>query len=154
MVWSRIPFATANLVTACTAIRANLGVAFYAYIFAILAGAWSVVWALALIGVFDRTYDCDDVTGVCTNPSYGLLFLLFLAYFFVQQVIQVRDTGCIRKIDRGVPWIRSRGSRHFLVFCFFALQFDEYRTRSTSWSLVLSGPGGTLPMSAVAAPRL
>ena len=60
MVWSRIPFATANLVTACTAIRANLGVAFYAYIFAILAGAWSVVWALALIGVFDRTYDCDE----------------------------------------------------------------------------------------------
>jgi len=120
MVWSRIPFATANLVTACTAIRANLGVAFYAYIFAILAGAWSIVWALALMGVFDQTYDCDE-NNVCTNPSYGLLFLLFLAYFFVQQVIQVRDTGCIRKFDRGVPWIRSTCSRYFLVsLCFLA----------------------------------
>jgi Plasma-membrane choline transporter len=91
-VWSRIPFATANLVTACTAIRANLGVAVYAYIFALLAGLWAICWSVAFAGVFDSTYDCMTVNGqnVCSSPSYGLLFVLFLAFFFVQQVIQVR----------------------------------------------------------------
>lgn len=89
-VWSRIPFATANLVTACTAIKANLGIAFYAYIFAFLAGAWSIGWAIAVMGVFDQTYTCTQVNGmdVCSNPSYGILFVLFLAFFFVQQVLQ------------------------------------------------------------------
>ena len=90
-VWSRIPFATANLVTAGTAIKANLGVAIYAYVFAALAGAWAVCWALAVMGVFDQTYTCMEVNGVdvCTDPSYGILFVLFLAFFFVQQVLQV-----------------------------------------------------------------
>ena len=89
-VWSRIPFATANLVTACTAVKANLGIAVYAYFFALLAGAWSIAWALAFVGVFDQTYNCNDASGMCDNPSYGLLFLLFLAFFFVEQVFQVR----------------------------------------------------------------
>ena len=88
-VWSRIPFATANLVTACTAIRANLGVAVYAYLFALLAGLWAICWSVALAGVFDRTIECD-ANNICSNPSYGISFVLFLAFFFVQQVIQVR----------------------------------------------------------------
>ena len=92
-VWSRIPFATANLVTACTAIKANLGVALYAYVFALLAGLWAIGWAVAVIGVFDQTYNCTQVNGkdVCdaSGSSYGILFLLFLAFFFVQQVLQV-----------------------------------------------------------------
>ncbi len=91
-VWSRIPFATANLVTAGTAIKANLGLALYAYVFAFLAGAWAVCWALAVMGVFDQTYSCmEDANGmqVCSQPSYGILFVLFLAFFFVQQVLQV-----------------------------------------------------------------
>ena len=88
-VWSRIPFATANLVTACTAIKANLGVAAYAYMFTIFAGAWSIAWSLAFAGVYDKTYECDELD-VCSDPSYGSLFGLLLAYFFVHQVLQVR----------------------------------------------------------------
>ena len=89
-VWSRIPFATANLVTACTAVKANLGIAFYAYVFALMAGGWSIAWSLAFVGVFDQTSDCSNADGVCDSPGYGLLFVLFLAFFFVEQVIQVR----------------------------------------------------------------
>jgi hypothetical protein len=88
-VWSRIPFATANLVTACTAVKANLGVALYAYFFALLAGGWSIAWALAFVGVFNQTSDCSNANEQC-SPGYGLLFVLFLAFFFVEQVIQVR----------------------------------------------------------------
>lgn len=88
-VWSRIPFATVNLVVACTAIKANWGVIGYAYIFTILAGLWSIAWSIAFVGVFDQTYECNDVTNVCSDPNYGYLFLLFLAYFFTHQVLQV-----------------------------------------------------------------
>jgi len=88
-VWSRIPFATANLVTAITAVRANLGLAVYAYLFAILAGGWTIVWSLAFLGVFDKTYDCDE-KGDCQNPKYGILFVLFIALYFVSEVLQVR----------------------------------------------------------------
>jgi hypothetical protein len=87
-VWSRIPFATINLVTACTAIKANWGVVGYAYIFTALAGLWSVAWAVAFVGVYDQTYTCDDVTNQCTDVNYGYLFLLFVAYFFTHQVLQ------------------------------------------------------------------
>jgi Plasma-membrane choline transporter len=89
MVWSRIPFATANLITAMTAVRANLGVAVYAYFFAILGGVWAFVWTLSFVGLFNKTYSCD-ANNECKDPSYGILFVLFLAFFFVQQVLQVR----------------------------------------------------------------
>jgi hypothetical protein len=87
----RIPFATANLLTATTAVRNNLGVAFFAYMFTAVGVAWSCVWTLAFVGVSDKIYACiDNGAGgqVCTDPNYGLLFLLFLAFFFAHQVFQ------------------------------------------------------------------
>jgi hypothetical protein len=62
-------------------------VTFYAYLFAILAGLWSICWSVAFVGVFDSTYTCD-ANNVCTDVNYGYLFLLFLAFFFGHQVIQ------------------------------------------------------------------
>jgi Plasma-membrane choline transporter len=90
-VWGRIPFATVNLVTACTAVKTNWGVIVYSYFFTTLAGAWSVAWSVAFVGVFDKTSSCNEVTNVCQNPNYGYLFLLFVAFFFTHQVLQVRE---------------------------------------------------------------
>ena len=89
-VWPRIPFATANLVTAITAVKANWGVIIYAFVFTALAGAWSLVWSVAFVGVFDKTYECDE-NNVCTDPNYGFLFLLFVSLFFGHQVLQVSE---------------------------------------------------------------
>ena len=86
--WPRIPFATANLVVGITAIKANFGVTTFAYLFAIIAAAWSVLWSIAFAGLFEYTYDCDDAN-VCTNPNYGYMFLLFVSFFFTHQVLQV-----------------------------------------------------------------
>lgn len=88
-VWSRIPFAAVNMLTAATAIKANLGVTIFAYFFTALEVGWVVLWSIALAGVFNQTYTC---TGENCNPSpsYGILFLLFLAFYFTQQVLQVR----------------------------------------------------------------
>lgn len=90
-VWSRIPFATINLVTAMTAVRLNLGVIVYAFLITFLAAGWSICWAVAFIGVLDQTEECDENGENCSDPSYGYLFLLFLAFFFGQQVLQNLD---------------------------------------------------------------
>ena len=88
-VWPRIPFASANLVTSISAVRANWGVIGYAFIFTFLAGGWSILWTVAFAGVFDETYECSDETQTCSDPNYFYLFLLFISFFFTHQVIQV-----------------------------------------------------------------
>lgn len=91
-VWSRIPFATVNLVTAMTAVKANCGITVAAYIFTGFACLWSFVWAVAFYGTFNSVYTCvneEAKTGCEVSGSgYGYLFLLMLAYFFSHQVIQ------------------------------------------------------------------
>ena len=86
-VWHRIPFATANLVTACTAIRGNCGIIFTTFIFEGLAFGWTFLWVLALFGTIDSTYSCN-ANNVCDGVNYGYVFLLFLSFFFTHQVIQ------------------------------------------------------------------
>jgi hypothetical protein len=60
-VWSRIPFASVNLLTACTAIRKNFFVIFVAYFFIALAMGWTLLWALALAGVSNKIFVESDV---------------------------------------------------------------------------------------------
>jgi hypothetical protein len=60
-VWSRIPFASVNLLTACTAIKKNFFTVFVAYFFIALAFAWSLLWAVALAGVSNKVIVESDV---------------------------------------------------------------------------------------------
>lgn len=76
VVWPRIPFATANLVTGITAVRANWGVITYAFLFTALAGLWSILWSVAFVGVFDKTYECDDETNTCSVSFRKRMILL------------------------------------------------------------------------------
>jgi hypothetical protein len=78
-VWSRIPFAAENLKTGVSAVRSNLGIVFYAYAFGALTVVYSMVWALVVIGI-------DSRNPGQINMGYG--FLLFLALFWTEQVIQ------------------------------------------------------------------
>lgn len=98
-VWSRIPFATVNLVTGLTAVKANCGITIISYIFVILAALWSFVWAIAVLGTFNSTHTCVDEANregcEISGSGYGFLFLLFLAYFFSHQVLQVSFCVCL-----------------------------------------------------------
>jgi len=87
-VWSRIPFATANLVTACTAVRKNCGVLFVALFFVVLAFGWTLLWSVAVMGVWDEVIDENIAITQQPTTNYGYLFLLLLSYFFTEQVIQ------------------------------------------------------------------
>jgi len=128
-VWSRIPFASVNLVTAITAVKANLGVALYALLISAMAVAWSGTWSLAFAGVFDHTYVCD-AANVCTDPNYGYLFLLFLAFFFGHQVFQVRQlTHCVSD-DEG------RASSHKFPFLVRPV-LNSRRCSRNCWHLVV-----------------
>jgi Plasma-membrane choline transporter len=51
-VWSRIPFAAANLNTALTAVRANMGLTVVSLFFTLLAFGWTVVWFLGVGGAY------------------------------------------------------------------------------------------------------
>mmetsp|Transcript_3897 Transcript_3897/g.4518 ORF Transcript_3897/g.4518 Transcript_3897/m.4518 type:complete len:481 (-) Transcript_3897:165-1607(-) len=75
MVWNRIPFAAANLNTALTGVRQNLGLAVVAYIFLAIAFVWSIWWSVA-------------ATGTMSVLGEGALFLFFLSFYWTHQVIQ------------------------------------------------------------------
>lgn len=96
------------MVTAGTAVKANLGVTLFAYLFTALEVGWVVLWTIAFSGVFDKTYVCN-ANGVCTDPNYGFLFLLLVAFFFTQQVLQ----ACVHVIVAGTVgtwWVAPEDS--------------------------------------------
>ncbi len=73
-VWDRIPFAAANLNTALTAVKTNLGVAAVAYFFLFLGFGWTIWWSV--------------VAGdMMANYGAGVAFLFFLSYYWTQQVL-------------------------------------------------------------------
>jgi hypothetical protein len=91
IAWRRIPFASANLVTAMTAVKSNLGVTLVAYFFVALGFGWSVLWTISLMGVWEDGTKCEeDADGAqsCTEANYGILFGMLVAYFFTYQVLQ------------------------------------------------------------------
>ena len=99
-VWSRIPFAASNLVTAVTAIRANLGVAVFAYISLALTFLWTLMWATASTSTMFVVSECD-AQGQCQNTgSSGFLTFLFLVSFFwtsqvLKNVVHVTVAGTV-----------------------------------------------------------
>lgn len=75
VVWPRIPFAAANLNTALTAVRANMGLTVVSFGFTLLAFVWTILWFLG-------------VGGALSGGSNIVIFLLFLSYYWVHQVLQ------------------------------------------------------------------
>lgn len=75
LVWPRIPFAAANLTTALTAVRSNLGIAIVAYLFTAVAFGWTVFWMLGL-------------GNTLSSQNMVVVFLLFVSYYWVHQVLQ------------------------------------------------------------------
>jgi len=83
VVWSRIPFAAANL--KCGLAGVPSGVVIIAYLSQMIALGWSIVWTFGLLGVYDLVLSAtDDPTN---NPQY--LYVLFaVSYWWTLQVIK------------------------------------------------------------------
>lgn len=70
---ARVPFAAANLVTACSALKRHCSVYTVTVLMIVTSVLWAVTWALSLVGIF---WNQDgSVNGV-------LVFALLLAYFW------------------------------------------------------------------------
>lgn len=138
-VWSRIPFATINLVTGMSAVKANCGIVIFSYIFVIAAALFSFVWAIAVLGTFNSVFTCEDpetqTNCVVSGSGYGLLFLLFLAYFFFQQVLQ----NAIHVTIAGVVatwWLAPEEANSF---CSSSIYDSLKRTFTTSFGSICFG---------------
>ncbi|CAJ1949919.1 unnamed protein product [Cylindrotheca closterium] len=88
VVWNRVAFAASNLVTATTAVQANLGLTFLAYSSLILSMLWSVWWAVAFVSTNYVLGNCNP-DGTCEEELNGfIVFLLLVSYFWTAQVIK------------------------------------------------------------------
>ena len=91
-VWSRIPYAASNLLTATTAVKHNAGLLVQAYFFSLLAVVWTTIWGLSAVGIYYSTTSCHNSasTGktVCTSSAGGVVYtLLILSFYFTHQVL-------------------------------------------------------------------
>jgi hypothetical protein len=75
MVWHRIPFAAANLNTALTAVKANMGLTVVAYLMVLLATGWTMVWFVG-VGAY------------LNSENSAIIFCLLVSYYWVHQVLQ------------------------------------------------------------------
>jgi hypothetical protein len=70
-VWSRIPFAAANLNTALSVVRDNMGLTVVSFIFTLIAFAWSILW---FIGV-GSSYAGSNGAVIFILVSYCLFYV-------------------------------------------------------------------------------
>jgi len=133
-VWKRIPFATANLVTAITAVTANIGITIVAYFFALLGIAWYFLWTLTFIGIYVTLY-CNGGDVCNGNPNLGYFFLLLLSFYFTTQVIQnsihVTVAGTV-----GTWWYSPENANSC---CSGAILGSLLRTMTTSFGSICFG---------------
>jgi len=97
-VQSRIPFASANLKVACSAIREHFAVVAVSYLVVIMGVAWSAVWCLAAWSVFEKMQDdtdtdnsgsTDDEEQQNMSSSYSaLFFFLSISFYWGQEVLK------------------------------------------------------------------
>jgi len=90
VVWDRIPFASANLTTALTGVRENLGLVGIAFFFQFLALVCSIFYSFAYVGLYDAMISGDFVFS--SDRAMIIMHVLFLvSYYWTFQVLRVSD---------------------------------------------------------------
>lgn len=111
---------------------------FLAYLLTIVAIGWSILWSIAFVGLWDSTqkckYDAQTNQQVC-SVNYGILFVLFISYFFTHQVLQVRIV-----MNTANRRVKKRTAAYFAY-----LSVHLLRIVSIPPLLVLLERGGSLP---------
>ena len=95
-VWNRIPYAAANLRTALTAVRLNMGLVLISYVFMVFAFAWSILFFLGFGNSLQQA-------------SYPVLFCWLVSFYWVHQVLQYT----VHVICAGMSCCKKGTSAHF-----------------------------------------
>jgi hypothetical protein len=74
LVWNRLPFAAANLRTALTAVKLNMGLVIIAYLFMALGFGWSILFFIGFGNGLQQS-------------SVPVVFLFFLSFYWTNQVL-------------------------------------------------------------------
>jgi hypothetical protein len=98
-VWSRIAFASSTLVTSITAVKQNLGLAFFAYSNLIITFLWCIWWSVGFVATSYVISNCN-AEGYCEGSMNGGLIFLFLVSFFwtaqvIKNVVHVTTAGTV-----------------------------------------------------------
>ena len=86
VVWDRIPFASANLTTALTGVRDNLGLIGVAFFFQFLALVASIYYSFTFVGLHDAMY--NGHLDLSDNTKVAVDVLLFISYYWTYQVLR------------------------------------------------------------------
>jgi len=135
VVWGRIPFAACNLVTATTAVKANLGLAFFAYGNLFIMVGWSSWWLVTFTSTVYVLSECDS-SGNCAKETNGfIVFLLMLSYYWTYQVVKnvlhVTVAGTV-----GTWWFVPTDAA---TFCSSAVRQSYVRSVTTSFGSICFG---------------
>jgi hypothetical protein len=90
VVWDRIPFASANLTTAVTGVRENLGLVGVALLFQFLALLTSVYICFTYVGLRNAMLN-GELGDLDDNGRNVVLGLLVVSYLWTYQVLRVSD---------------------------------------------------------------
>jgi Plasma-membrane choline transporter len=111
-VWSRIPFAATNLVTATTIVQDNLGVAIYAYLSLFLAFGWAILWTSTTIACLFMMGECNGDGSCSNNIDPFIVFLFFASYHWTFQVIANVVTVTVAGVS-GTWWMVPMEGKKF-----------------------------------------
>ena len=135
IVWRRIPFAASTLVTALTAVKCNVGLAFFAYNNLVVTFLWALWWATAFVATTYVMGDCN-AEGYCENEINGFIVFLFLVSFFwtfqvIKNVVHVTVAGTV-----GTWWFVPGEARSC---CSSAVRNSYWRSITTSFGSICFG---------------
>jgi len=89
VVWDRIPFASANLTTALTGVRSNLGLVAVAFLFQFLALVCSVYYTVTFFGINDTLFKWVELSENVNNEiRIAVDIVLILSYYWTYQVLR------------------------------------------------------------------
>jgi hypothetical protein len=93
VVWDRVPFSTANLLTALSAIRAFPGTIVMTLVSQFLGLAWSIYYAVICIGIYDAIQEGRIAAG-SDRIAIFIYIMLGISYYWTFSVILVSIFWC------------------------------------------------------------
>jgi len=87
VVWDRIPFASANLTTALTGVRDNLGLVGVAFFFQFLALVCSIYYSFTFVGLHDAML-YGEMVNLSDRAVIAVDVLLLVSYYWTYQVLR------------------------------------------------------------------
>jgi len=87
VVWDRIPFASANLTTALTGVRDNLGLVGVAFFFQFLALVCSIYYSFTFVGLHDAMHN-GQMVNLSDDAKIAIEVLLVVSYYWTYQVLR------------------------------------------------------------------